>query len=279
MEEQLEVYKPELRKLLWPIFVYSLLSMVQESYPRAYGDFFNRYQDRFVDGHDKDLHVLGAMRDKAHLDNQVAQIYLKNKYRITLSSMAGSMLYQFLESKDSEGGQVIVKLITEHLFLIHQDRTTMGNERTLAAMMARGSRDFDMPAEDEGIPGHNPGSANTDPNAPPVLTKVQLGQLPMDPEAMDDVRASLQEEDARNPPAAGQNSLVEEFEQRIKQEPLDEAPGRDQVPLPPPLARDVAMEVQRIKENRDRFRIEGRTGGVGPGVSVCMFTFHNTYDR
>ena len=33
------------------------------------------------------------------------------------------------------------------------------------------------------------------------------------------------------------------------------------------------MEVQRIKENRDRFRIEGRSGGVGPGVSVTMFTF------
>lgn len=39
------------------------------------------------------------------------------------------------------------------------------------------------------------------------------------------------------------------------------------------------MEVQKIKENRDRFKIEGRTGGVGPGVSVTMFTFHNTFDN
>jgi len=38
------------------------------------------------------------------------------------------------------------------------------------------------------------------------------------------------------------------------------------------------MEVQKIKENRDRFKIDGRTGGIGPQVSVCMFTLHNTME-
>ena len=146
-------------------------------------------------------------------------------------------------------------------------------------MIARGSVEEDLPAEDEGIPGHNPGSANTDRNAPPVLAKLQLGALPMEPELMEDVRAELQEEDSKNPPKPGQNSLVDEFEQRIKRESTEEAPTRETVPLPPSLARDVLMEVQKVKENRDRFKIEGRTGGVGPGVSVCMFTFHNTFDR
>jgi transcription initiation factor TFIID subunit 5 len=39
------------------------------------------------------------------------------------------------------------------------------------------------------------------------------------------------------------------------------------------------MEVQKIIEHRDRYKMEGRTGGVGPAVSVTMYTFHNTYDR
>jgi len=38
------------------------------------------------------------------------------------------------------------------------------------------------------------------------------------------------------------------------------------------------MEVQKIRELRDRFRIDPRTGGVGPGVSIAMYTFHNTQD-
>ena len=36
------------------------------------------------------------------------------------------------------------------------------------------------------------------------------------------------------------------------------------------------MEVTKIRENRDRLKIEARTGGIGPGVSVVMYTFHNT---
>jgi transcription initiation factor TFIID subunit 5 len=93
-----------------------------------------------------------------------------------------------------------------------------------------------------------------------------------------DVRAELADEDMKNPPGPGQNTLVQEFDQIIKKEDDDEAPTRADIPYPPSTARDVAMEVQKVKENRDRFRIESRTGGVGPAVSVCMFTFHNTFD-
>jgi transcription initiation factor TFIID subunit 5 len=100
----------------------------------------------------------------------------------------------------------------------------------------------------------------------------------MEADLMEDVKAELTELDTANPPAAGQDSLLDVFEQRIKREPLDDVPGRDVLPFPPSTARDVAMEVQKVKENRDRFRIEGRTGGVGPGLSVTMFTFHNTFD-
>jgi transcription initiation factor TFIID subunit 5 len=39
------------------------------------------------------------------------------------------------------------------------------------------------------------------------------------------------------------------------------------------------MEVQKIKENRDRLKIDSRTGGIGPGLSVVMYTFHNTSDN
>lgn len=172
-----------------------------------------------------------------------------------------------------------MKLIEAHMHIVTVDRAVAGVERSLAAMMARKGGDYDMPGEDEGIPGHNPGSANTDRNAPNVLARLALGPLPMDPDAMEDIRADLQDEDARDPPKPGQNSLVEEFEQRIKQEPTEDAPTREQVPLPPPIARDIAMEVQKIREHRDRFKIDPKTGGVGPGVSVCMYTFHNTHDR
>lgn len=107
---------------------------------------------------------------------------------------------------------------------------------------------------------------------------LRLGSLAMDPDLAMDVRADLEDEDIKNPPDAGKLSLVEEFDRNIKREDSADGPSRTDIPYPPSRARDVTMEVQKIKENRDRFKIESRTGGIGPPVSICMFTFHNTLD-
>lgn len=128
----------------------------------------------------------------------------------------------------------------------------------------------------EGIPGAFTGVSNKDIMDNNALLK--LGMMPMEPDLAADVRAELEDEDKVHPPLAGTNSLVEEFDRTIKREESADAPSRNDIPLPPSRARDVIMEVQKIKESRDRFKIESRTGGIGPAVSVCMFTFHNTLD-
>lgn len=137
-----------------------------------------------------------------------------------------------------------------------------------------------MPAEDEGILGHNPGNSiiTDDPTQGNNLVKLRLGRLPLDKDLEGDVRGDLEDMDISQPALPGQDSLVETLEMNIKQEPDDEFPSRAELAYPPSTARDVAMEVQKIRENRDRFKIEARTGGIGPGISVCMFTFHNTFD-
>lgn len=193
--------------------------------------------------------------------------------------MAYNNLIIFLESNEQQGGSVIISIIQNFLTIVTVDRAALGNERNLTALIGRSTWDDNVPGEDEGIPGHNPGSANTEPNAPAILAKLALGPLPLEQDLMEDVRAQLQLEDAQNPPTKGQNSLIGEFEAQIKQEPNEDVPNRDNIPLPPSLQRDVVMEVQKIKENRDRFKVSTKTDGTGPGLSVTMFTFHNTFDR
>ncbi|KZF25027.1 WD40 repeat-like protein [Xylona heveae TC161] len=280
IDDNLEIYKPELKRLLWPLFVYSFLNLAGDFYPKDCERFFVAFKDMFAREHADDLRALSAIRLPEHVQsNEIAKIYRGNKYRLTLSSIAYYNLVQFLESKEKDGGAVIVHLLQNHFNIVSVDRSVTGDGRgSLASVLRKAQEEGDMPAEDEGIPGHNPGSANTDRNAPAVLPRLKLGQMPMEQELMQDVQAELEEEDVKNPPAEGQNTLVQEFEKQIKREESEEAPTRDDIPYPPSVARDVAMEVQRIKEHRDRFRIDGRTGGVGTGVSVTMFTFHNTHD-
>ncbi|KAF2266230.1 transcription initiation factor-like protein TFIID subunit 5 [Lojkania enalia] len=280
-DDNLELYRPELRKLLWPIFVYSFLDLVRDYYTKDAENFFASYKALFDREHEEDIKALGVVRLPAHLqDSRIAKLYAENKYRITLTAMPFYNLIQFLESKMFDGGQVIIDITREHMTIVTVERTASA-EKSIAAILASGRGDDELPAEDEGIPGHNPGHPLTqrhDPDADAARIRLQLGPYPQESELQDDVRAALQDEDARNPPRPGQNSLLDEFEQRIKREPTDEAPSRDMVPLPPSLARDVSMEVQKVIEHRDRYKIAGRTGGVGPAVTVSMYTFHNTFD-
>ena len=282
IDNVLDIYKPELKRILWPIFVYSFMNLVGDFYPRDAQEFFNTFKERFETEHEDDIRALQPISEPEHLQqNEIALLYRNNKYRLSLSHLAFSSLIQFLDNKEREGGLVLMGILNAHIYIHTVDRAAAGGARGLAKLLAERNGEQDAPAEDEGIPGHHPGSANLDPKAPTVLSKLSLGPLPMESELMEDVKAELQERDDSHPPSAGQNSLVDEFEQSIKREPMDDVPSRDALPFPPSTARDVAMEVQKVKENRDRFRIEGRegrTGGVGPGISVTMFTFHNTFD-
>jgi transcription initiation factor TFIID subunit 5 len=280
-EDNLDLYKPELRKLLWPVFVYEFLDLVREFYTKDAETFFAKFQNLFERDHDEDIKTLRQVRLPAHLtESRIAKLYIDNKYRVTLTNMPFFNLMQFLESKIFEGGQALMDVMRDHINIVTVDRTATA-EKSLAAILAGGQGDDDLPAEDEGIPGHNPGHPLTtrhDPEADASRIRLALGAYPQDQDLEEDVRAALQDEDAKSAPRPGQSTLVDEFEQRIKREPTEDGPSRDTVPLPPSLARDVSMEVQKIIEHRDRYKMEGRTGGVGPAVSVTMYTFHNTYD-
>ncbi len=269
----------DLRRLLWPIFVYSFLNIVSDFYPKESRSFFNTFKSHFEDEHESDLRALGPIALPEHvLTNNIATIYRESKYRVTLSQVAFYNLIQFLECKEREGGGVIVSVIQSSLNIVTVERAA-DDQYTLTRLLQRANAGEDFPGEDEGIPGHHPGSANTDRNTgSTVLTRLKLGPLPMEADLMNDVRSELEEEDARNPPADNHLPLAETFEQQIKREESEDAPSRSDIPLAASVARDVAMEAQKVKENRDRFKIDGRTGGVGPGISVTMFTFHNTHD-
>ncbi|KAL1884733.1 Transcription initiation factor TFIID subunit 5 [Paecilomyces lecythidis] len=280
VEDNLDLYKPELRRVMWPLFVYSFLNLVTSFYPQDAKQFFASNKNLFLPEHNEDIRALEPISLPEHVqDNSVAKIYRGNKYRLILSNPAFSNLMQFLENKQKEGGSVMSAILSSYCTIITKERTA-DDRFSFAAMLGKSAGAQTFPLEDEGIPGHHPGSAYTgdNPAMTGTLPRLKLGKLPPDSQLEEDVRGELADEDAKNPPAAGRNTLVQEYDQMIKKEEDEDAPTRAEIPYPPSTARDVAMEVQKVKENRDRFKIEGRTGGVGPAVSVCMFTFHNTYD-
>lgn len=279
-DDALDIYKPEVKRLLWPIFVYSYLDLVKQFYPKEATRLFQKFAEDFKKEHEYDMRGLEHITLPEHGEDKIVKLYRDNKYRLSLSSSAFIYFMQFLESLPQAGYKLFIGIVEQNLDLRQVERAA-DDRFSFASVIQRGVDGQDMPAEDEGIPGHRPGNAvsSTDPNVGTNLATLKLGKLPMEKDAEEDVRAELKDLDDKAPPRPGEPTLVQTHELvNIKQEDEDEGPNRSEIPFPVSTARDVAMEVQKIRENRDRLKIESRTGGIGPGVSVVMYTFHNTHD-
>lgn len=216
------------------------------------------------------------MKDPAHVyDNPISKLYRESKYRLPMNNPAYLALLTFLESKSKQGGAVIIYLLNSYCEIRTADRGPI-QQYSFEAIYKQIHGSSSLAKLEEGIPGAFTGVSNKD--LLDNTAALRLGMMPMEADLAADVRAELEDEDARGPSEGGR-TLIDEFERTIKREETPDGPNRIEIPFPPSRARDVAMEVQKIRESRDRFRIEGRTGGIGPAVSVCMFTFHNTLDR
>lgn len=265
----------ELSKLLWPCFVYSFLDLVTQGYGEDAKTFLKEFNPNFEKVHADDLKVFSTITLPAHVsDNEISRLYRENKYRIPLNQHATGDLFNFLERETEQGGSVIRQLLVTYCQI---DSTSRGpvTPYSFEAVLRR-AKNLDLEDQDanEGIPGINIGISNKDildPAAP-----LTLGPLPMEQELKEDVRAEIEEDEARNPPQEGQISLLDEFDQKIKREESADVPSRADLPLPPSRPRDILLEMSKLRENRDRFKIESRTGGSGVPISACMFTFHNT---
>jgi len=240
--------------------------------------FLNSLRSNFENVHADDLKTFSTITLPQHVtENQVTKLYREHKYRIPLNQHVAGQLFSFLEREEEAGGSVIIQLLQA---FCQVDSTARGPiEPYSFEAIYRRAQNLDLEDVDaqEGIPGVFTGVSNRD-----ILdahASLKLGPMPMETELRDDVRAELEDLDKKQPPADNVPGLVDEFDRKIKREESADAPTRADLPLPPSRARDVVMEIHKVRENRDRFKIEGRTGGVGVPVSICMFTFHNTCGR
>lgn len=242
--------------------------------------FLKKFKSQFERVHGDELKSLETTTLPQHvLENSLTKLYRDNKYRLPLNKIAFYNLMTFLEQHEKDGGSVIILLLSTFCEVKETERGPIDQFSFEAiAALAHGAIINDSSDLQEGIQGAFTGVSNHDMKGNNTAA-LKLGPMQMDPELRQEVRAELEIEDSRHPPESGQPSLVDTFDQNIKREESVDAIQRIDIPLPPSRARDVIMEVQKIKEYRDRFKIEGRTGGIGPQVSVAMYTFHNSMDR
>ncbi|KAF8475670.1 WD40-repeat-containing domain protein [Kalaharituber pfeilii] len=272
IENSLDLYKGELRRLLFPVFVYSFLELASNGYVKACKEFFEAHSPEHEALHSHDLRQLAAISLLEHVQhNELAKLYRENKYRVTLTRTTFNLLTYHIQENEAAGGGIITRSLNDHM----QVKITPEHPTTFS------TRDDTGLGEDEGIPGHVSGHRN---EFSGEMASLKLGALPMDKEFIADVEERLQQEDANERQAtkqeesglnSGVRSLLDEF-RKIKREETGDSPMREDIPLPPYKGADIEREVKLVKESRSRFNLVGVPAPALP--SVCMYTFHNTND-
>jgi transcription initiation factor TFIID subunit 5 len=266
--------------LSWPIFVYSYLDLIINDALNDGEMFFREFSPEFEQVHSDELRVFETLKLRSQVfENSTAKLYRETRFRIPLNKQVYFNLLTFLESNANSGGTVIIYILQTYCEVHEVERGPM-DQFSFDAIVNMG-RGVSHEGEDlqEGIPGAFTGVSNRD--ITDHTAALKLGPMPMEPDLASDVRADLEKEDEEHPPPPGTSSLVDEFDRIVKREDSADGPTRGEIPLPQSRQRDVVMEVQKVKENRDRFRIDSGAdlkSGVAPGVTICMFTFHNTLD-
>ena len=115
VDASIEIYKPELNYIMYPIFIYLFLSLIKKNRIVA-RRFFDKYSGDFKVQHSTEINRLFSVNSIDHIkENEVANTFISNKYRVTLSRTTLNLLLYFLNENEAVGGALIIGIINEHI--------------------------------------------------------------------------------------------------------------------------------------------------------------------
>lgn len=274
VDTSLELYRPELRRVLYPLFIHVFLELVSLDHATQAREFFDKYAYDFEVLHGKELQAMSSVSLPLHLqENSLCKQFLSQKYRIYLNRTTLDLVLYFLHEIETFGGSILIRILNQRTETHVTDSRPLINEAS----------EYNV-NPNEGITGVN-GVEVESFNA----KSVKLGKMPVDKELQKDVIVELEKEqeakDKDNKEGSdtgdvtktnnnnGQPKLVDTYKTMIKVE--DDSPDQDAIPLPKYKKADIDREVLKVIDAQASLKLSSTQT---PLPSVCMYTFHNTHD-
>lgn len=256
VETSLDLYKPELLRVMYPLFVHCYLELVAKNFVKQAKIFLDKFKGDHEIFHGVEVQQLAGILLLAHIsENALAQAYRSNKYRILVSKTTMNLLLYFLHENEAVGGAVLIRIINQYLNPIISTTRPDKVDREGEANAA------------EGIPGYVAGTNEIEKFNEQA---VSLGKMPLAAEVENELEAELRVKDENSAPVNGK-TLVDEFHAMNK--PDADSPAADALPLPMTDASDIKRMILAVEDLRSKIKL-GAIQASAP--SVCMYTFHNT---
>ncbi|KAG9314306.1 TFIID and SAGA subunit [Chiua virens] len=295
VEGSLDMYKPEFRPILYPIFCHFYLDLIQKGFKEAAIRFYSTFAPTLTPSHNSTLHHLSTLLLPSHVQlDSLAQRFLNEKYIIRMSRSGFSLLIGWLtegvggealgagEGFSGEMGKrgraAVMRVVNNHLrFDVTSASTTAVSpsaweESTglLSSLLPPNAQAMNSSA----IPNPNTFNASKGElklGPPPISEDLRAetervlreqAMLDRDPNAQYDIHFS------RPPAIPGVISPTE----------------ADMLPHPPSFKTiDVQREVEKVRDARKRIRLEpSALTSVDLGSararalpSICAYTLHD----
>ena len=107
----LDLYKSELMRVLFPMFVHSFLTLVKKNKVEESRDFFERFHEDHVRAHCDDIRGLSGIALPEHVDTDPYAVkFIKHKFSIEMCSQSFDLLVRFLRASDGNGAKCLAIL-------------------------------------------------------------------------------------------------------------------------------------------------------------------------
>ncbi|KAK7683933.1 hypothetical protein QCA50_012904 [Cerrena zonata] len=256
VDTSLDLYKPELSRILFPIFIHCYLELIQKNLVAYLKEFLDDFKSDHEILHGLEIQQLAKISTPDHIQtHELAQAYRKNKYNIIVSKTSLNLLLYFLHENEAVGGAILIRILNQYL-----------NPITLTTTKPDKIDQEGEANPQEGIPGYITRTNEIEKfNEQPVT----LGKLPMDPEVEKEIEAELKVKDEKTSPVNGV-SLVDEFKKIT--EPEQDSPARESLPLPLKDASDIKRAILEVEDSRSKIKL-GAIQASAP--SVLVYKGHN----
>ena len=247
IEKSLDVYKPELGTILYPLFVHMYLDLIYQGHDEKAKSFLTKFRDSQEDYYQEDIVKLASVTHKEHVEvNDLMLTLRSNKFVIKLSRES----YQALKKKLQETqNNLVLNLIQQHLQFDVFDGRPRSKEAVTSAAGA--------------VVGEPTNEANKGKVLHGIAQEPDLGVVlpeddPEDEEEKDKPKKKKTKKEG------GQGKKKKEFN--------PDAPKLDRIPFPDLKDREKVLKATMLKETAKMLNVDGDTL-----PSVCLYTFLNAH--
>ncbi|KAK3710376.1 hypothetical protein QZH41_012300 [Actinostola sp. cb2023] len=247
VEKSLDIYKPELAMVLYPLFIHMYLELVYKGFQRNAQSFFSKFRNSQEDYHEGDIVRLSLITKREDMDkSEFMAILRSNKFVIRMSRDTYQVLKKHLQDTQLE---TLLIVIQQHLHFDVFD----GRPRNKQSIDATSG----------GITGEATFEANK--------TKVLYGLQP-EPDLGITIEDDNEEEEDKDKPKK-KKAKKENGPGRKKFEFNPNAPPLNRIPFPELKDSDKMHKAQVLKEKAKRLKLDADTV-----PSICFYSVLNSHE-